>query len=976
MQNSEDQDTSTNRSSLSPHRPLRGKDPSLSDSLGKTSWNTVPILIALGVIITAVFLLDFLTPLGVSISFLYVVAMLITAWLPGSLVPIITAGVCTAFTLIVPALTASSFAGGFWIVLLNRGLTIAVVWIVAGVILHRRHAEETLISIIQGSPVGEILIDSAGNIRVINRQAEDLFGYEVDEWTGMAVEELVAKQFRTEFWNIRTGCSTAPMDRPSRQGRPLVARRKDGTEFPIEMSVTCTATSSGKGLLLSIISVRERQAAQEQLRIHAKQQSVVADLGQFALEVSDLDEVLNQAVKRVAETLDVEFCKILELTPDGKHLSLKAGVGWRQGLVGSAMVDADLTSQAGFTLMSETPVIVEDLRVESRFSGPTLLTEHGVVSGMSCVICGAVGSPYGILGVHTVRTRSFSTDDVHFVEAIANVVGQSVQRFNSERERKRSEDQLRRSRDTFLNLIQNNPFGVYLIDSRFRIAQVSAGSQKVFNNVRPLIGRDLDEVLRTLWPEPFASQAIERFHHTLATGDPYRSMDTTEERNDTAEIESYDWRIERVTLPDGQFGVVCYFYDMTERVRHEQEIHRLKNELETRVLERTDELMEKQHQLRTMATELTLTEQRERRRLATDLHDYLAQLLVVCRMKCSQLRNLVGSEPHGKILEDIDQVLDQSLTYTRSLVAELSPQVLYQFGLPKALEFLSDQMRQHGLLVKVDSTVDSLTLLEEQAVLLFQSVRELLMNVIKHAGTDRATVSLTKQCNGEICIQVTDEGQGFDLAAAAAAAGKQSLSTRFGHFSIQERMKALKGQLDIASSPGRGTCVTLVLPYESPALVRSTADGQLHEADSVPLRRLQQTGSPDSSPGSKVRVLLVDDHAMVREGVRVSLESHCDFQIIGEASSGMEAIELAHVLHPDAIVMDVNMPGMNGIEATERIAATLPSISIIGLSVNTDAATRKAMLAAGAKAFLYKDVAAVELCRVLMGVMEDRVAQP
>ncbi|MGE0644497.1 MAG: ATP-binding protein [Nitrospira sp.] len=379
------------------------------------------------------------------------------------------------------------------------------------------------------------------------------------------------------------------------------------------------------------------------------------------------------------------------------------------------------------------------------------------------------------------------------------------------------------------------------MDSEFRLSQVSAGAQKVFSTINPAIGRDFAEVLRILWPEPFAAQVIERFRHTLATGESYRSMDTTEARNDTTEIESYDWKIERVTLPDGQCGVVCYFYDMTERVRHEQEIHLLKSELETRVLERTDELIEKQHQLRTMATELTLAEQRERRRLATDLHDYLAQLLVVCRLKFSQLRSLGGTEPHGKILEDIDQVLDQSLTYTRSLVAELSPQVLYQFGLPKALEFLSDQMRQHGLLVKVDSTVDSLTLLEEQAVLLFQSVRELLMNVIKHAGTDRATVSLTMRFNGEIRIQVADEGQGFDLATAGAR-GTQSLSTRFGHFSIQERMKALKGRLDINSSPGRGTRVTLALPYESPTPVRPTENDQLHEVEWGQLRRPQQAG--------------------------------------------------------------------------------------------------------------------------------------
>ena len=931
----------------------------------------VPILIALGVIITAVFLLDLLTPLGISISFLYVAAMLITAWIPGSLTPIITAGVCTALTLIAAVLTASSLSGNLSIVVLNRGLTIAVVWILAGSIMHRRRGEETLKSIIQGSPVGEVLIDSRGRIRVMNRRAESLFGYEAEDLIGTTVERLLPERFQAEFLELRTSVSAVPMVRPTGQGRALMAKRQDGRELPVEISLSLAGTSARKDILISIVNLSERAASQELLRIHARQQRVVADLGQFALEVSDLDEILNEVVKRMAETLEVELCSILELTPDGEQFRLRAGVGWQEGLVGSALIDADLASQPGFTLMSEAPVIVADLRTESRFCGPAFLTDHGVVSGMSCVIAGAVDSSYGILGVHTVQTRSFSTDDVHFMEALANVVGQSVQRFNAEADRRRSEEELRRSRDMFLNLIQNNPFGVYLVDSTFRLAQVSAGSQRIFSTIHPVIGRDFSEVLRTVWYEPFASHAIERFRHTLATGEPYHSTDTTEQRNDTTEVESYDWKIERVTLPNGEFGVVCYFYDMTERVRHEQEIYRLKNELEMRVFERTQELMEKQDQLRTMATELTVAEQRERRRLATELHDYLAQLLVVCRMKLGQVKNRVDSEPSGKILEDIDHVLDQSLTYTRSLVAELSPQVLYQFGLPKALEFLADQMRQHGLLVKVESTTDYLPLVEEQAILLFQSVRELLFNVIKHAEIDQAAVSLTVQPNREICIRVADEGRGFDLAAVS---GKRSLSTRFGHFSIEERMKALNGRLAVDSSPGRGTRISLVLPYQSPQF--DTTSGGHSGTRSDVFKRSERADRPDTVSGLKVRVLLVDDHAMVREGVRSSLEARGNFAIVGEASNGREAVELADALQPDVIVMDVNLPDIDGSEATQRIVKNWPHVPILGLSVNTDEMTRKAMLSAGAKACLYKGMAVDELCRLIEELVADRASQP
>lgn len=956
----------------SPHRPIAIAHAS---AVSFDQWSTAIIFTLLGLVVAAIFILDLVTPLGVAVTFLYVLAILITVWLPGSRIPLLTAGLCTTLTLVGVVFSQSSpVVEASTVAFANRSASIAVVWITALALLTRKRSQEALESIVQGSPVGKILVDSGGLIRMVNQQAAGMFGYRVNELVGRSVEQLVPDRFRTGHAEFRRRFLSAPVARPMGQGRELFARRKDGSEFPVEIALSPVNTFAGKTVLSSIIDISERIASQRLLQERAGQQAVVADLGQFALEVSDPDEVMNQAVVRMAETLGVEFCKILVLDPDGKHLKLRAGVGWREGLVGSAMVSADLDSQAGFTLMSETAVVVADLRSESRFSGPPLLTDHGVVSGMSCIIAGAANSPYGILGVHTSHKRLFSQDDVHFLEAIANVVAQSVQRSNAERERNRSVEQLRRSRDTFLNLIQNNPFGVYLVDSQFRLAQVSAGSQKVFSNIHPpLIGRDFDEVLRILWPEPFASQATERFRHTLATGEPYHSTDTTEQRHDTDEVESYDWRLERVTLPDGQFGVVCYFYDMTDRVRHEQEIHRLKRELEARVRERTHELMEKQDQLRTMATELTLTEQRERRRLATELHDYLAQLLVVCRMKLGQLKSLVDSGQSGKMLEDIDHILDQSLTYTRSLVAELSPQVLYQFGLPKALEFLGDQMRQHGLLVKVDCTVDNLALLEEQAVLLFQSVRELLMNVMKHARTDRAVVSLTRLSSGEICIQVMDEGQGFDPTSTVTPDDKQSRSTRFGHFSIRERMKALKGCLDIDASPGRGTCVRLVLPHESSPLVRAT--GGQPQALSVPSSRSKPVGRSDSFSGSGTRVLLVDDHAMVREGVRASLESHGNFEIIGEASSGIEAIELADVLQPDVIVMDVNMPGVNGIEATRRIMMTSRAMCIIGLSVNTDEATRKAMLAAGARAFLYKDVAAVELCRVIEEVMAERTAQ-
>jgi signal transduction histidine kinase len=134
----------------------------------------------------------------------------------------------------------------------------------------------------------------------------------------------------------------------------------------------------------------------------------------------------------------------------------------------------------------------------------------------------------------------------------------------------------RRHNETLARLVEHSPFGIYLVDADFRLALVSAGARPTFAGVEPLIGRDLAEVLRTLWPEPFATEALGRFRHTLDTGEPYRSADTTERRRDVDAVESYDWQLERLTLPDGRFGVVCHYYDATrlrqsERARRESE---------------------------------------------------------------------------------------------------------------------------------------------------------------------------------------------------------------------------------------------------------------------------------------------------------------------------------------------------------------------------------------------------------------------
>lgn len=127
----------------------------------------------------------------------------------------------------------------------------------------------------------------------------------------------------------------------------------------------------------------------------------------------------------------------------------------------------------------------------------------------------------------------------------------------------------------FLELVRSSPFGIYVVDADFRLAAVSDGSRRVFKGIDPLLGRDFAEILNIVWPEPFATEALTRFRHTLTTGEPFHSPTTTEQRGNIAVVESYDWQIARVPTPDGRHGVVCHFYETTARVNAEQDAYLL-----------------------------------------------------------------------------------------------------------------------------------------------------------------------------------------------------------------------------------------------------------------------------------------------------------------------------------------------------------------------------------------------------------------
>jgi PAS domain S-box-containing protein len=256
-----------------------------------------------------------------------------------------------------------------------------------------------------------------------------------------------------------------------------------------------------------------------------------------------------------------------------------------------------------------------------------------------------------------------------------------------------------------------------------------------------------------------------------------------------------------------------------ERKRAEEELRQSQAQLrssaqvlEQLVANRTEELVQSETRLRGLATELNLLEHRERQRLATELHDHLQQLLVLGKLKLGQGKHLADTVPRcAELMEQVDEVLSDALKYTRTLVVELSPPALREEGFGAALKWLAEQMEQHHLRVVLDVQTEALTLAHDHAVLLFQSIRELLINSAKHAGTEQAEVRVIRR--GEVLsIEVQDYGKGFDPSAAAESVETTTMSSKFGLFSIRERMTALGGVFELESAVGAGTRATLTVP--------------------------------------------------------------------------------------------------------------------------------------------------------------------
>ncbi len=420
-------------------------------------------------------------------------------------------------------------------------------------------------------------------------------------------------------------------------------------------------------------------------------------------------------------------------------------------------------------------------------------------------------------------------------------------------------------------------------------------------------------------------------------------------RKDGAVFYTYS-RISRLDLDEGSC-FVCVQRDVTAEknisqklLENQEALSSANRRLEQTVLERTralenanQELDWRASKLRALAGDLTTVEQRVRRNVSKILHDHLQQILAAAKLQAQGL----SSGGNAEALDDLDRLLIEAIEISRSLTVQLSPPILFDSGLSTGLSWLVRWMKEkHNFKVNLIIEKDFPHIAEDIKLFLFEATRELLFNSLKHADVHTATVVLRQSDDHQAQVIVRDPGKGFDIRGLKPS--DQSYDG-FGLFSIMERIPLFGGRIEADSAPGKGTQFTLTVPcaamHEKTPASAPGADG----SKPVPNRHER-----------KIRILIADDHAAMRQGLGKMLGGEPDMEIVGEAENGIEALELAGKVRPDVILMDIEMPILDGVESTRMIHEAFPGIEVIGLSMSGEAESGRNIMAAGAAACIPK----------------------
>jgi PAS domain S-box-containing protein len=721
--------------------------------------------------------------------------------------------------------------------------------------------------------------------------------------------------------------------------------RPDGQVRHVFERAQARRDSAGRATALigTVQDITERKLVELELERRNRQQSAIAELGMEALNHTTTRELMQHAMSAAARVLEVEYTKVLELEPDGDALRLVAGIGWEPELVGDARVPTGLDSQSGYTLSSREPVIVRDLRTETRFSGPALLLDHGVVSGISTIIWSGDG-PWGVLGIHTTRRREFSNADVAFVQALANLIGDVL-------EREAASTAIRERNELLSIATEVAALGGWSVDARTQALTWSrevARIHEVDEDYQP----DVDEGIRFYAPE-YRERVSQCLEACLENGTPWDE-----------ELQILSGRGRRIWLR---------VIGRAERDRSGN-IVRINGAIQDISERKALESMLHQSQRLEAVGQLT----------GGVAHDF-NNLLTVILGNADLMVEAAGSNAHLRDLADTTfqaaqrgaELTSRLLAYARKQPLEPAPTNVANLiaGMDQLLRrTLGEQVeievvRGGGLWTamvdpaQLESALLNLCLNARDAMP--EGGQLTIETANAHLDEDYARQHLEITPGHYVMIAVTDTGMGvapeiaervFEPFFTTKASGQGSglgLSMVYGF------VKQSRGHVKLYSEPGEGTTVKLYLPR--------TREDEDAKQDATP-RQL--------SRGAGERVLVVEDDEMVRRFVREQVAG-IGYEVLSAANAA-EALRLLESGEAiDLLFTDVVMPGeMDGRQLAEAARQLRPDLPVLYTSGYTEnAIVHQGRLDPGVL-LLNKPYRLADLAEKLAAALKQRPAAP
>lgn len=804
-----------------------------------------------------------------------------------------------------------------------------------------KDSEAQLHAIVESTPFLMVLLDEEARVRRINRVGAEFAGLAQEEVLGLPAGQAL---HCSNSLDDPKGCGFGPECRHCalrHSVRDTMEWGRSHTQLDVNMVVrvgekeerkdfslhSAPLEQSGERLTLLILEdVTSRKRAEEALKWVGRRNALLSRAAYRLLQSEDPRRVIEDLCREVMELIGCQvFFNYLVDEGAGKlRLNACAGIAEPEARkiewldYGAAVCGCVARDRVG--LVAEDVQNVPDPRTDLvRAYGVQAYCCHPLMVGSRLV---------GTLSFGTRSRPTFTAEQGDVIKAVADLVAMAMHRVETEAALRESRTRLKvaeaveAERQRLYAVLETMPTYVVLLTEDYHVRFANRTFEERFCKSD---GRRCYEYLfhRNEPCENCETMVV------FKTGAPHRWL---WEGPDGREYDIYDFPF---TDADGSRLVMELGIDVTERNRAERA-------LQNRTL-----------QLRALAIQLSQAEQRERKRLAGVLHDNIQQLIVAAQMQAAMLQNEGGDVACSRAAaRKVESILEEALQESRSLTVDISPPALHGAGLIGGLDWLATRMAEnHRFAVRLRTDPKAQPAQEETGFLLFECARELLFNAFKHANVREAEVTLARVKGGEIQLTVRDKGKGFDPDEVK---NRPYGEPSFGLFSIQERIEHFGGSMAIESTPGRGTQVTLTV---AGAETETPAEEAGEAAKGEPLAE----GMKLDRPEGLCRVLIVDDHAIMREGLALLLKNEPGIVVAGEASDGPQAVELAKALAPDVVVMDVNLGEMGGIEATRRILADSPIVKVIGLSMHNDRSVAERMLEAGAAAYLNKGEASEKL---------------